>query len=248
MIEILLYPIVLLALLAAIHSYFGLEILRRGVIFTDLAIAQAAAFGAAISIAYLGGEYRYALTLLMALSCGVLIAIISKRDINLEAFIGILYVFFASAIMITLAHSAEGVEHFKSLLANDILFVMSGEIYESMAIYLAVAAMMGLFYRRLYGIYKEILFFSLLAVTVTSSVSLVGVFVVFTLLIAAPFIVYEFGFKRPLISSFAIAIIYSIVAVLIAYIFDLPTGFTIVFTGSLVSAMTMIIFSKRATS
>jgi len=45
MIDILLVPIALVIILVMLHSYFGMEILKRGIIFTDLAIAQFAALG-----------------------------------------------------------------------------------------------------------------------------------------------------------------------------------------------------------
>lgn len=52
MIDILLSAFLLSLVLLGIHSYYGLHVIRRGIIFTDLAIGQMAAFGAAISILF----------------------------------------------------------------------------------------------------------------------------------------------------------------------------------------------------
>ena len=79
------------------------------------------ALGSSISIGYFHEEYFYPLTLLFALLSAFLIAVASQRILKLEAFIGLLYVLGASGIMMVLSHSAEGMEHFKSLLASDIL-------------------------------------------------------------------------------------------------------------------------------
>lgn len=244
MIDILLIPIALVIILVMLHSYFGLEILRRGIIFTDLAIAQMAALGSAVSLGYFHGEYFYILTLCFALFSAFLIAFASSKRVHLEAFIGILYVLGASGIMIVLAHSSEGVEHFKSLLASDILFSSAFDVIKSSVIYMCVAFTLYFFYQRLSGFKKELLFFSLLAITVTSSVSLAGVFVVFILLIAPPFVSLSLNFKKPLVYSFLFGWFFSISAILLSYFYDLPTGYTIVFLGAMLSAFLVLITSK----
>ncbi|MBN2202079.1 metal ABC transporter permease, partial [bacterium] len=91
--DILLSAFILCLVLLGIHSYFGLEIIRRGIIFTDLAIGQMAALGAAISLLFLDGHFIYPISLGFALAGGFIIAFASRRDIHLEAFIGLLYAF-----------------------------------------------------------------------------------------------------------------------------------------------------------
>lgn len=247
MIDILLIPIITMLILVMIHSYFGLEILRRGIIFTDLAIAQSAALGSAISLGYFGGDFFYISTLGFALSSATLIAFMSQREINLEAFIGLLYVLSASSIMLVLSNSAEGLEHFKSLLANDILFTMPSDLIKSLLIYIAVALMLYFAYPRLNGFLKELLFFGLLAITVTSSVSLVGVFVVFVLLIAPPFSAITLKVKKPLLFSFYFGWVLSILSIVLSYYLDMPTGYSIVFVLSLCSLLMIIVYNKTKT-
>ena len=53
LIELLWPAFVLVVLLVFIHVIFGLEIIKRGVIFTDLAIGQIAAIGMAISVGFM---------------------------------------------------------------------------------------------------------------------------------------------------------------------------------------------------
>ena len=131
MIDILAIPALLMFILVMIHAYFGLGIIKRNIIFADLAIAQFAALGSAISLGYFHGDHLFLLTLLCALLSALIIAIATVRNISLEPFIGMLYVFGASAIMLVLAYSAEGVEHFKALLAADILFTMEDDALKS---------------------------------------------------------------------------------------------------------------------
>ena len=119
----LLWPAFVLAIaLVFIHSLFGVEIIRRGVIFTDLAIGQIAASGMAISIAFMQGAYQELMTLGFALLGAGIITWATKRIEKIEAFIGLLYAFGISAIMLILAQSAEGTELFSKLSAADILF------------------------------------------------------------------------------------------------------------------------------
>lgn len=246
MTDILLVPIALVIVLVVIHSWFGMGILKRGIIFTDLAIAQFAALGSSISLGYFHQEYFYLLTLIFAMFSALLIAIASARNIKLEAFIGLLYVLGASGIMMILAHSAEGMEHFKSLLASDILFTPPMEVLKSTIIYIFIGLALWKIYPRLTGFLKELMFFSLLALTVTSSVQLAGVLVVFVLLIAPALVATSIKAKNPLLVSFGFGWSFSIIAILLSYYYDLPTGYTIVFLGALLSALLVLLTSKKA--
>ena len=244
MIDILLIPILLVIVLVMLHAYFGMEILKRGIIFTDLAIAQFAALGSSISLGYFHEEYFYLLTLSFALLCAFLIAFASTRKLHLEAFIGILYILGASGIMMVLSHSSEGMEHFKSLLASDILFTPLNDVLQSIIIYAFIAMALYFVYPKLSGFFRELFFFSLLAITVTSSVSLAGVFVVFVLLIAPPFVSLSLNVKRPLLISFIFGWFFSIGAIVISYFYDLPTGYSIVFMGALLTVVIVMMASK----
>lgn len=244
MIDILLTPIALVIILVMLHSWFGIGILKRGIIFTDLAIAQFAALGSAISLGYFHEEYFYLLTLLFALLSALLIAIASQRNIKLEAFIGLLYVLGASGIMMVLSHSAEGMEHFKSLLASDILFTSPEDVLKSAVIYSFIALAIWKILPRVSGFLKELVFFSLLALTVTSSVQLAGVLVVFVLLIAPAFVAMSLNTKKELLTSFYFGWFFSILAIVASYYYDLPTGYTIVFLGALFSA-TIVLFNSK---
>lgn len=245
MIDILLVPIALIVVLVMMHAWFGARILEKGIIFTDLAIAQFAALGSAISLGYFSGEYFYILTLSFALVSAFIIAYASQRELKLEAFIGLLYVLGASGIMMVLANSASGMEHFKSLLASDILFTPLDEVIKSSVIYAVIALVLWRVYPRTSGFLKEFLFFSLLAVTVTSSVALAGVLVVFVLLIAPAMVAISLKYENKLLSSFVFGWFFSITAILVSYYYDLPTGYTIVFLGALISSLLVLFNSKK---
>jgi len=244
-IDILLIPILLVVVLVMIHAWFGLRVLEKGIIFTDLAIAQFAALGSAISLGYFHGDFFYPITLFFALLSAFLIAFASQREIKVEGFIGILYVLGASGIMMVLADSSEGMEHFKSLLASDILFTPLIDVLKGILLYGFIGLIIWKLYPRVEGFFKDLLFFSLLALTVSSSVHLAGVLVIFVLLIAPALVATTLKQEKSMLTSSLFGWFFSIVAIIISYYFDLPTGYSIVFLGALLTAIIVLIGSKK---
>jgi len=244
LIEILWPAFTLGIVLVFIHAVFGIEIIRRGVIFTDLAIGQIAAVGMALSVAFLNGAYQTPLTLLFALIAAVTIALASRRVAHIEAFIGLLYALGISSIMLILAQSREGMELFNKMSAADILFTMPEDVAQATLLYGAVALVMIFVYPKISGLWRETLFFSMLAVTVTSSVQSAGVLVVFSLLIAPAYAALLQKKLPELIFAWVFGSVSIVSALGISYAFDLPTGYTIIFCVVFSSLLFVISKSK----
>lgn len=241
----LLWPAFILAImLVFVHAIFGIEIIKRGVIFTDLAIGQIAAIGMAISIAFMQGNYQTPMTLLFALFGAGAITWASSKLENIEAFIGLLYAFGVSSIMLILAQGTEGTEVFSKLSAADILFSSPSEVGKKSIIYLAVALVMFLIYPRVRGVFKELLFFIMLALTVTTSVQEAGVMVVFALLIAPAYVAIMQKKFNPYRYALLMGSGCVIGALYLSYSYDLPTGYTIIFT--LVSTSILMVIGYNA--
>lgn len=242
----LLWPAFVLAIaLVFIHTVFGLEIIKRGVIFTDLAIGQIAAIGMAISVAFMDSAYQDGMTFLFAFLAAAIITWATKKVDKIEAFIGLLYALGISSIMLILAQSAEGTELFSKLSAADILFTSRDDLYKSLALYSGVAFVMFVVYPSVQGVKKEFLFFTMLAITVTSSVQSAGVLVVFALLIAPSYA----GVAQRRINPFVFACVFGSVGIILAligsYYLDLPTGYAIIFVTVLAS-LVFVVFSNIA--
>jgi zinc/manganese transport system permease protein len=241
----ILFPVFLLSLaLLGIHSYFGLEIIRRGIIFTDLAIGQMAALGAAVSLSFLDGRLLYPLSLGFALFAGIGIALISKRTAHLEAFIGILYAFGLSGVFLLFSKSPQGLEVFQRFLASDILFIPLKRIVQVAFWYSVLGITIYLINHKLKGRLREILFFVTFAVTVTSSVEMVGVLVVFAILIGPASIVINLAIDRSIFTAWTIGTVINLLALLISYLFDFPTGYCLVFMHSFVALPAFFISKK----
>ncbi|MBN1534182.1 MAG: metal ABC transporter permease [Spirochaetes bacterium] len=241
MTDILLTAFLLSVVLLGIHSYFGLEIIRRGIIFTDLAIGQMAALGAAVSLFFLQGEYLYPVSLSFALAGGFVIAFISRKTDTLEAFIGLMYAFGISAVFIILSKSYHGTEDFQRLMAADILFTPLKEVVKTAVIYACLGGVIVLSRLKARGLLQEILFFVTFAVTVTSSVKLAGVLIVFALLVGPALIAMKIGRGIPLVVAWVIGTVINIVAIAVSYRFDIPTGYSIVFCNSLAALIATLV-------
>ncbi len=242
----ILWPVLVLAFfLVGIHTIFGLEIIRRGVIFTDLAVGQIAAVGIAVSTVFFAGQYQLPLSLGFAFAGALLIAYANRNSRHIEAFIGLLYALGASSVMIVLSSGAEGDELFKRLMANDILFVTNSEIFTAAGIFAVIALLYTTIYPKLSGFVKELFFFSLLSVMVTVSVPLAGVLVVFTLLIAPALVALLQTRMKPLVFGWIYGWVFVALALVLSYHYDWPTGYSIVFVGTFLTLIGVLWLEKR---
>jgi zinc/manganese transport system permease protein len=176
-------PFVAGLLVLATHVPLGIEVLRRGIIFIDLAIAQVAALGV-IAAGLAGWESAWATqasAAAAALAGALLLTWCEKRwpDIQ-EALIGLLFVTAAAAGILLLANNPHGGEHLKDLLAGQILWVGWAQLVPVAVLYAALL-LAWLSFARNQG---RIGFYLVFALAVTASVQLVGVLLVFASLIA----------------------------------------------------------------
>jgi len=228
--------------LLGIHSFFGLEIIKRGIIFTDLAIGQMAALGAALSILLFEGRYIYPISLVFALIGGIAISFSAKRTVSHEAFIGLLYAFGISSVFIVLSKSSHGIEMFDRLMASDILFTPLGDIIDTAIIYVSLGLILYFLYPRTRGIWRDLLFFVSFAATVTSSVRMAGVLIVFALLVAPAYISMRMKKGKLLLTAWAVGTCVNVISILVSYNLDLPTGYTLVFFHALLALCVSILF------
>jgi zinc/manganese transport system permease protein len=250
MTDILLPAFIMSLILLGIHSYFGIRIIQRNIIFTDLAIGQMAAFGAAISLFFLEGNFHYVVSVAFALLTGLAIFYVSRKSKNLEAVIGLIYALGISGVFILLSKSPHGMEEFQNLMAYDILFTQVKDIVTTGIIYAIIGLIIFTIIRKTKGNLNELLFFVTFAVTVTSSVKMAGVLVVFAILLAPAFIAIQltmipavpsFIKKFPLLTAWSIGTIINMISIVISYYGDMPTGYTIVFCNAFLAIMTSLV-------
>lgn len=178
-------PLVAGLLVLATHIPLGRRVLARGIVFLDLAIAQFAGLGV-IAAHVAGWETIWATQLtafLAALAGAGLLAWCDRRwPARQEALIGSSFVVSACAASLLLASDPHGGEELQNLLVGQILWVGNAQLAATAALY----ALVGLLWRPLTAVrhgYGDAGFYTLFALTITASVQLVGVYLVFASLI-----------------------------------------------------------------
>lgn len=238
--EILLPAFLTGLLVLATHVPLGKLVLDRGIVFIDLAIAQVAGLGVVIAD-FLGWEptgwsVQASAVAAALISAGFLIWTEKRLAALQEAVIGVVFVVAASAEILLLSYNPHGAENLKDLLVGQILWVVPSDLIPVAILYaivLGFIAFVDLAKRR-------VLFYALFALTVTASVQLVGVFLVFASLIVPALTARGVAAKRPLLFAYAIGLGGYGLGLLASAFLDLPTGAAVVCALALVSALTGI--------
>ncbi len=242
-------------LLTGIHCYLGLHVLARKIIFVDLALAQSAGFGLAISLLVgwaPGSLSSYLITLSSALVASVLFTLIASKNSRIyqEAFIGIVYAFFSVLVILLLDKAAHGAEHIKHTLTGHLIWVGWNEVLKVFLIYSVISVIYFIFQKSLWkssigenNHWKwNFLFYVLFSVVIASSVSVAGVLLVFSFLIVPAFIshfLFQSFFSR-LLFGWGLGLCLSVIGLSGSYIFNLPTGPFIVFLFTLLPIVFII--------
>lgn len=227
-------------IVSAIHVPLGREVLRRGIIFIDLAIAQIAALGVVFGkvIFDVGdGLWPSMLALVFALGGSGLFAWLEKNAPEYqEAFIGCAFVIAASIILLMLANDPHGGEEVEGLLAGQILWVGWKQVGWAAAVYAAALAAWFLWPQR-----RRTLFYALFPVVVTLSVQLVGVYLVFASLIMPAVGAAKLQGNQQLIAGYIVSAA-AVGAGLAASVFsDFPSGPVLVCSFAIFSGISNLL-------
>ena len=210
-------------LVTATHVPLGVQVLRRGIVFIDLAVAQIAGLGVIVAdrlgFAPQGAAVQVA-ALAAALAGALLLNWTDKRwpDVQ-EAVIGVSFIVAANAAILLLASNPHGAENLKDLLVGQILWAEPARLAVVAVVYAAILALwLGLGERA-----GRIGFYLLFACAVTASVQLVGVYLVFTTLIVPALATRRLARGR-LAAAYALGALGYAVGLGISLVSDLPPG------------------------
>ncbi|MEW8294881.1 MAG: metal ABC transporter permease [Candidatus Thiodiazotropha sp.] len=221
---------------ASTHVPLGRQVLQRGIIFLDLAVAQTAGMGlvAAHALDWEPGGWQVQL---IAVSAAVFAAYLlhlteSRWPEIQEALIGCLFILASSGSVLLLAANPHGGERLRELLVGQILWVGYQQIIPVALLYVAVLALWFSPLRKR----SQLLFYLLFAVAITASVQLVGIFLVFATLILPALAVRQKDSGADFLGYLIAATGYGLGLVLAA-LFDLPAGAMIVYTLAIASLL-----------
>jgi zinc/manganese transport system permease protein len=225
----ILWPALVAGVLVSLsHVPLGQQVLKRGIVFIDLAIAQVAGVGV-VTAHYMGLDLQGWVTQIAAVTAALGGALLltwteKKRPEVQEALIGVLFVVASTAQILLLANDPHGGEDLKDLLAGQILWVSPQQLWRAGIVTAVFLALWWTLAPRL----GRIGFYTLFAVMVTVSVQLVGVYLVFTSLIMPAIATYRYPAGRQLALGLGLAIASYVVGLVVSAVTDLPTSALVV--------------------
>jgi zinc/manganese transport system permease protein len=232
-------------LVTATHAPLGVQVLNRGIVFIDLAVAQIAGLGV-IFADWFGYEPQGAAVQAAALTAALAGALLLNWTEKLwpevqEAVIGVTFILAANAAILLLAANPHGAEHLKDLLIGQILWVRSAQL-----------PMIGLFSAAILAVWFGVRartgrsgFYLVFACAVTLSVQLVGLYLVFATLIVPALATRRLSRGR-LAACYGIGAAGYAVGLFASAITDLPAGPLIVCVMTLFGIVLMAATSRSA--
>jgi len=249
--EVMKWPLAACLVLPPLLVYLGLHVVKREVIFVDLALAQLATLGTSVALLF-GYDFHDRIVFWISLGVTFLGAALfswtrsgRERAVPQEAIIGITFVVAAAGVILLLSRVAGGREELEHLLTGDILNVTAGDVGQRAVLFAALAAFYGAFHGRFALISSDsesaveqgmrvrlwdFLFYAAFAVVVVSFVRLAGVLLTFAYLIvpAVCGLTLAKGWRATLMVGWGVAAISSLLGLTASYWLDLPTGAAVV--------------------
>jgi len=222
-------------LVLSTHVPLGQEVLKRGIIFIDLAIAQIAGLGV-LAAGVMGWEDNMWAVQLSAVSA----ALLASAGLNWterrwpqsqEPLIGILFVLAATGSILLLAENPHGAQHMKDLLVGQILW----STWQSLVPVALLYAVLLTVWFKWHDQIGQKGFYIIFAFMVTASVQLVGVYLVFASLIIPALATRKVHGTRRLFAGYFLGAAAYATGISLSALFDLPTGAVIVWTMAMLA-------------
>jgi zinc/manganese transport system permease protein len=222
-------------LVLSTHVPLGQEVLKRGIIFIDLAIAQIAGLGV-LAAGVMGWEDNMLAVQLSAVSA----ALLASAGLNWterrwpqsqEALIGILFVLAATGSILLLAENPHGAQHMKDLLVGQILWSTWQSLIPVALLYAVLLTVWFKWHEQI----GQKGFYIIFAFMVTASVQLVGVYLVFASLIIPALATRKMRGTRRLFTGYFLGTAAFVTGIGLSALFDLPTGAVTVWTMAMLA-------------
>jgi zinc/manganese transport system permease protein len=240
-------PFVACMVLVAIHSYLGLHVIAREVIFVDLSLAQMAALGSVVALIYgVTPDSQTAFIFSLVFTCigAGLFALTRTRGkgrVPHEAIIGIVYVVASAAAILVADRAPRGAEAIHDVLEGAIIWITWPTIVKKGVAYAALGLLHFILRKRFLRIsfhpeeaerdgwnirFWDFLFYVSFGVAVTMSVPVAGVLLVFTMLVVPAVVAFLFtrDIRRMVFISWGAGALASLLGLYVSYVGNFPTG------------------------
>ena len=261
--EFMFAPFAACLVLVGILGYFGIHVLKREIIFIDIAMAQIAALG--LTAAFLfnideHSKWSYLFSVGFTTTAAAVFTFMKdeKLHIPLEAIIGLSYAVATTAALIIIDRSAGAGEHIKEMLVGSILWVSWSEILKTAIVCIVIGGIHYRFRNKFVTISEDsraaqksginvklwdFIFYGTLGVVVMHSVRIGGILVVFAFLIIPSSISVLFSkrWSSRILIGWIVGTLVSVCGLYCSWIFDLPSGpAVILFLGAFLILAMMI--------
>jgi ABC-type Mn2+/Zn2+ transport system permease subunit len=249
MLEMLSIPFMRQALLVSlvlglVLAYLGIHVVRRRIVFVDLAIAQLSAVG--VALAMLLDKDPVTFSLGFTLTAAALLSLPAyERRIPQEAIMGIVYAVASAVAILMIAKMPHGEADILNLFYGNILAVTPKQVNLLMLTFGLVATIHTVFHKQLIrtllpnaenpeihwvGFSWNLLFYLTLALMIAVAIRTAGVLLVFSNLVVPAVAALLFAERFWILSFLAVGIglIANWTGLYASYRFDLPTGPSIV--------------------
>lgn len=241
-----LVQVVLLAVVLILHTYIGLHIIRRTLVFSDLVLDQLAAFGALAGIG-LGIEYgtfqSYLSSMVAVLFGALLLALIKPKSaaIPREASIGIMYTLALVASLLLADKIRGGEAYVTKTLAGSMLWVTWPLVCVTAIVYIVILLFHYKFRHKFISLAEnhskvanerlwDFLLFTTQGIITVLIVPIAGVLLAYAFLMIPAAIATMFTRKwtEATIIGWTVGFIACLIGLCSSYSFDLPYGPTLV--------------------
>ncbi len=234
--------------LTGIHTYLGIHVIQREVIFLDIALAQIAALG--ITVGHLwhfepDSAAAYAFALSFTAIGAILFTFLKSKKVPQEAMIGVAFAVSSALAVLVADRLPHGGEHIKYVLSGNILWVSWPLIIKTAVIYALVGVFHFVFRRQFLSIsqnpelaaqqgtriwFWDLLFYLTFGIVITSSVQMGGILLVFSFLIVPALcsLLFLSKIRGRVLFGWLIGALVSAAGIAASYRWDLPTGPAIV--------------------
>ena len=258
--EVMALPFAECLVLVGIHSYLGLHVLRRQVIFEDLALAQIAALGTTIAFLFhidplSKGAYVFSLLATFLGAAVFSLTRFRKERIPQEAIIGLVYALAAAVGILIVAQAPHGAEHIQKILTGSLLWVKGEEVAAAAVVYSVVGIFHYVFRHKFMAISDDperaradginvrlwdFLFYMSFGLVITHSVRTAGVLLVFVFLVvpAIMALMITSRLRTQLFIGWGVGVAVSMGGLALSYSRDSATGPTVV---SLYGAVLLVV-------
>ncbi len=241
--QFLIAPLCVSILLLSITSYLGIHVIKREIIFIDIALAQITALGGVAAMFFLSHEYEYIFSLVFCLGAAAIFTFLKNDKINvpIEAFIGIAYAFATTAAVIILDKGAGGEVHLHDMLTGALLWSTWSQVLRLLIILLPIGLLHLLFskqFTRLSESYInasivvknrklwDFLFYLVFGIVIIEAVRIAGVLTVFAFLILPASIsaVFSARWNKRIIIGLSAGIVATLLGLYLSIMFDMTAS------------------------